>query len=215
VPPAGTPLTYGMAVADSDRPEHLPYVKDGAVVVSFDIIGMRRDGMTKEEMTSATVAYFAAGMGVDQVPVILRIITEQLPEVDPAAIYMAGHSSAGTLVLQASQSVPGLAGVMAYCPVVDIEARLGAAVQTIRSLSPRFENGLASVNPWPNAARTACKVFLFGSTDDTNVRVAPIEAYVAKLTEAKKDVTLVKGRGSHYDSMIQQGIPAGIAWLHR
>ena len=37
--PAGSDMRTGMALTHADRPEHLPYVREGMAVLSFDIDG--------------------------------------------------------------------------------------------------------------------------------------------------------------------------------
>ncbi len=214
VPAAGSPLIYGMNLRDGDRPEHLPYVRQGQWVVAFDLIGGVAKGMSAAEMVAARTRFFQAGMGLDQIPVILAFIAGHLPEVDATAIYLAGHSSAATFALQASQSQAGLAGVMAFCPVVDIEARIAKDTQAaIRATVPRFAAGLAAVNPVLGAAHTRCKVLLYGSRDDANARLDDIEVYATRMDAAGMPLTFIRGSGSHYDAMIAQGIPAAISWL--
>jgi dienelactone hydrolase len=216
VPPAGSPLIVGMDMGDGDQPEHIPYAKAGHFAVSFDIIGGKPDAATAAEAGKAVKLFFEAGMGVDQLPPIIAFIKDNLKQVDPKAIYVAGHSSAGTLALQASQWVDGLAGVMAYCPVTDIEQRISVKMQdAVKRMIPRFQGGIASMNPAAGCLNTKCPVFLFGSTGDSNVPVASVEAYAKRLTDAKMDVTLVKGTADHYPSMITEGIPAALAWLAR
>ncbi len=124
VPPAGSPMFLGINLSEGDQPEQLPYVKGGHYVVSFDILGAKPANATNADVGRAIKQFFEAGAGVDQVPLIIAFIKDHLKSVDPKAIYMAGHSSAGTLLLESSQRVDGLAGAIAYFPIVDFETRI-------------------------------------------------------------------------------------------
>jgi len=55
---------------------------------------------------------------------------------------------------------------------------------------------------------------LFHADDDENVSIEGVSAYVAALQAAEKTATFQRvAAGGHYQSMIDQGIPAGIAFF--
>jgi dipeptidyl aminopeptidase/acylaminoacyl peptidase len=59
-------------------------------------------------------------------------------------------------------------------------------------------------------------VFLFHALDDRNVPVSQTTNFAALLKKTNKDVTLdTSARGGHYQSMIDAGIPRGIAWMQK
>jgi dipeptidyl aminopeptidase/acylaminoacyl peptidase len=56
--------------------------------------------------------------------------------------------------------------------------------------------------------------FLFHAEDDSNCPIADTRAFAEKLKAQGTDVKLVTAAsGEHYDSMINEGIPAAIEWL--
>jgi dipeptidyl aminopeptidase/acylaminoacyl peptidase len=68
-----------------------------------------------------------------------------------------------------------------------------------------LKNNTKTLN-WP--------VFLFHADDDSNVSVTRPLAFAAQLKRTNPKVTLVRvPTGNHYESMIREGIPAGIGWL--
>lgn len=55
---------------------------------------------------------------------------------------------------------------------------------------------------------------IFHAADDTNVPIAISREFVERMKAAGKDVTLIEVPiGNHYDSMIEEGIPAGTTWM--
>ncbi|HZL90528.1 MAG TPA: prolyl oligopeptidase, partial [Pirellulaceae bacterium] len=55
---------------------------------------------------------------------------------------------------------------------------------------------------------------LFHADDDSNVPSSESRNFAARLTALGKDVThKTVPSGDHYDSMIEEGIPAGIEWI--
>ena len=69
-------------------------------------------------------------------------------------------------------------------------------------------------SPNTHESRLNCPVFLFHAEDDGNVDVEETQEFAARLKQKGRDVTLkIVPTGDHYDSMIDEGIPAGIQWL--
>jgi dipeptidyl aminopeptidase/acylaminoacyl peptidase len=59
-------------------------------------------------------------------------------------------------------------------------------------------------------------VFVFHANDDSNVNVSESRDFVQRLKTAGKQVEFMTvPSGDHYDSMVQEGIPAAIDWLKR
>ena len=68
--------------------------------------------------------------------------------------------------------------------------------------------------PINHESKLSCPILLFHARDDGIVPVADTEACAERLNMLGKSVTLVVvPAGGHYDSMIREGIPRGIAWL--
>jgi dipeptidyl aminopeptidase/acylaminoacyl peptidase len=55
---------------------------------------------------------------------------------------------------------------------------------------------------------------IFHAADDTTVNIQQSREFVQRAKSASKDVQLVEvATGDHYESMINEGIPAGIKWI--
>ncbi len=103
IAPAGSDLMHGMGLGDGDRPEHLPYVAAGFVVVAYELSG---DGRTRE----AYDAFSKAQGGLANGLAALSFVRQQIPFVDSSRIFTAGHSSAGDAALLLAAHAPSLRG---------------------------------------------------------------------------------------------------------
>ncbi|GAB5402861.1 MAG: hypothetical protein Aurels2KO_10920 [Aureliella sp.] len=226
VPPAGTPLMHGMELGlgnDNDyHDEALPYVAKGMIVVQFSLDGWMpppesfRNEIDMLSETGRQLVFFrAAHAGISNARIALDYALKHIPEIDPGRVFVAGHSSAGTLALQLSTAEPRLAGALAYAPVTDLQARLGEAltVPMIAQRLPGLSSYIATYNP--SKLTPACPLFVFHALDDDNEPYAATQQYVSRLKQSTSvDVTLANTpRGGHYQSMIDQGIPGGIGWI--
>lgn len=218
VPPAGSRLFHGMNLGDGDRPEHLPYARAGYVVVSFEIDGHfdESEDPSDESLFAAARAFNAAEFGVSNAKAALDYALRELPEVDPSAVFIAGHSSAATLALQAGAHERRIRGVIAYAPVSDLMGYLDPAVKMLNRQVPGIEQTAQRLSPKSDTKSLQCPVFLFHALDDTTVSASESEAFAERLRRTNPDVVLVTvPAGGHYDSMIREGIPGGIAWIRR
>ena len=224
VAPAGTNLLSGASLGpltdDAYHSECLPYAEAGMAVVMYSLDGPVTD--TDPDNTDAqTVAYQAfvdSNAGLLNARNALEYIIYELPEVDPSQIYSAGHSSAGTLSLLFGEHEKRLAGVLAYAPASDVEARLGEVAKSPFSalIYPNLSNFIKRSSPKTHAAEITHPVFLFHAEDDSNVPVSETREFAELLRANGRDVTLqIIPDGGHYDSMIQVGIPAGIEWIRQ
>ena len=106
--------------------------------------------------------------------------------------------------------------LVAYAPVVDVEARVDAARQEPAPHAPPGRPLHAALAPAPAEVEAlSCRSYLFHARDDRFVPVEETEAFAERLRSMDKPVTLGKlvDDGDHYESMIRQGIPRGVAWL--
>jgi dipeptidyl aminopeptidase/acylaminoacyl peptidase len=79
---------------------------------------------------------------------------------------------------------------------------------------PHVAEFIVQSSPRTHEQRLSCPVMIFHAADDTNVPIASSREFAKRMQAAGKDVTLKEASsGDHYDSMIEQGIPAGIAWM--
>jgi hypothetical protein len=57
-------------------------------------------------------------------------------------------------------------------------------------------------------------VFVFAAQDDERISLEDVRAYGLAVKDAGGDSKVTTGaNGGHYQSMIDKGIPAGIAWM--
>ena len=130
-------------------------------------------------------------------------------------IYVAGHSSAGTLAVLFAEHEPRLAGCVAFAPCIDLKARMPGCL--IRTLSGALE-GLAEIivhsSPLTHEQNLKCPIMVFHAADDSNVPIQQSRDFVERLKAAGKDATMAEvPTGDHYDSMIDQGILRGVEWM--
>jgi len=215
VPPAGSRLFHGMSLGEGDRAEHLPYVAAGFAVVSFDVSGPWPDAGGAAAQQNAIRAFMNSKLGINDAVEALQLALGKYPQIDPHRIYAAGHSSAGTLVLQIAASSPEIRGCAAFAPVPDLEAHLGAkTIKAIDSLVPGMAKLMHDESPINQIAALRCPLFLFHAEDDATVPTASIAAYREGVSAHHKQFDYIQvTSGGHYDSMIRQGIPKAIAWL--
>jgi dipeptidyl aminopeptidase/acylaminoacyl peptidase len=218
IAPAGTPLIYGNELGnfgDGSEPEHLPYVRAGFAVVAYEIDGpVRSEKPSDEEVVRAAKEFKAADAGVANTRATVDYVLAKMPFVDPNRIYTAGHSSAATLALLAAANDPRIQGVVAYAPCTDVQKRLIEATDALNSVIFGYKSFIARSSPKNNTKTLNCPVFLFHAEDDSNVPVTETLVFAEQLKRTNPKVTLVRvPTGNHYNSMIRQGIPAGIQWL--
>ncbi|MGI8978097.1 MAG: alpha/beta hydrolase family protein [Pirellulaceae bacterium] len=211
---AGSTLLEGMSLTDRDAsgdgdvPEHIPYAKAGFAVVAYELDG---DGELGEDL--AYDAFRQSRAGLVNARNALEYVLAKVPEVNPKQIYSAGHSSAGTMSLLFAEHEPRLAGCIAFAPCTDVPGFLGA-VRALSFTHQGIADFVVQSSPSTHESRLNCPVFLFHAEDDGNVDVEETEAFAARLQQKGRDVTLkIVPTGDHYDSMIEEGIPAAIQWL--
>ncbi|MCI0360584.1 MAG: prolyl oligopeptidase family serine peptidase [Planctomycetaceae bacterium] len=214
IAPAGSTLLAGMDLAEEDEPEHTPFVKAGCAVLSYELDGPCYDDSDLDLMREAYDEFKEARAGLVNARNALDYVLAKVPEVDPARIYAAGHSSAATHALLVAAHEPRLAGVMAYAPATDLPKRMGWTLALYRYTLPGLVDFVTQSSPSTHAAALKRPVFLFHAEDDSNCPIADTRAFADKLKQQGADVKFVTAAsGDHYDSMINEGIPAAIQWL--
>jgi dienelactone hydrolase len=213
---AGTDLMEGYEFepnAEGDDAEFLPYARAGFAVVAYEL-----DGSGFNEDSDETQMYQdfkAACGGVVNARNAIEFALQRVPEVNPNQFYTAGHSSAGTCALLVAAHEPRVKGVMAYAPCTDVEHfQPGFLIRAMASEMPGLADFLCQSSPKTHESRINCPVFLFHAEADDTVKIKETRKFADLLKKHNTDVTLqtVPG-GDHYESMISQGIPAGIDWL--
>jgi dienelactone hydrolase len=214
IAPAGSTMLAGMDLVEEDEPEHIPYVKAGCVVLSYELDGPCFDDTDIDEQREAFEAFKESRAGLVNARNALEFVLAKVPEVDPARIYAAGHSSAATHALLFAQHEPRLAGVMAYAPACDLPKRMKPQLAIFRFIMPGVVDFATQSSPSTHAERLKCPTFLFHAQNDDTCEFADTSALAEKLKRQGTDVNFVSiPSGEHYESMINEGIPAGIEWL--
>lgn len=206
---AGSTLLEGMSLGDGDVAEHTPYVKAGFAVVAYELDGPGEG----DDNPRAYEAFRQSRAGLVNARNALEYVLAKVPEVNPKKIHSAGHSSAGTMSLLFAEHEPRLAGCIAYAPCTDVPAFI-TGVRALSFTHPGIADFVVQSSPNTHESRLNCPVFLFHAEDDGNVDVEETEEFATRLQQKGRDVTLkIVPTGDHYDSMIDEGIPAAIQWL--
>ena len=215
IAPAGSPLFYGMGLAESDRPEHLPYVRAGYAVVAYSLDGPVTDSKNERQLEDAAQAFKQADGGIANAQAAIDYALAAVPQIDAKRLYTAGHSSAGTVSLLVAENDPRIAASIAYAPCCDVPRRLGPdTMKTLDDVLPGERKFLTRRSPNAAPERLTMPLFLFHADDDSNVPTAEVNDFAGIAQRTNSHVTYVKvPTGNHYQSMIDQGIPRGIAWL--
>ncbi|MDB6135928.1 MAG: hypothetical protein JWM59_4171 [Verrucomicrobiales bacterium] len=216
---AGSRMFHGMNLVEGDRAEHYPYAKVGFVVVAYEISGPlpEEDLENEEAILKAVTAFLKSRGGIEDARAALTLAASKHSFIDPKRVYAVGHSSAATLALTLAQDITGLRGCVAYSPVVDLTKRpppgLTAALD---SKNLKFSDFIKAHSPFHNTAKLKCPVFLFNAQDDDGATPADMQRYAVRAKTAGKSVERKEvPDGGHYDSMVEEGIPAGITWLRK
>ena len=208
---AGSTMLEGMSLGDGDVDEHIPYAEAGFAVVAYELDGPGNDSIDDPR---AYDAFRQSRAGLVNARNALEYVLAKVPEVNPKQIYSAGHSSAGTLSLLFAEHEPRLAGCIAYAPCTDVPGFIGIRTRFYSSSHQGIADFVVQSSPNTHVSRLKCPVFLFHAEDDSNVDVAETKDFSSRLEQTNRDVTLkIVPTGDHYDSMIEEGIPAAIQWL--
>ncbi len=214
IAPAGSTMLAGMDLVEEDEPEHIPYVKAGCAVLSYELDGPCFDDTEIDDQREAYQAFKASRAGLVNARNALEYVLAKMPEVDPARIYAAGHSSAATHALLFAEHEPRLAGVLAYAPACNLPKRMGPQLAIFRFVMPGVVDFVTQSSPSTHAANLKCPTFLFHAENDDTCEFADTSALAETLKRQGTDVKFVSiPSGEHYESMINEGIPAGIEWL--
>jgi dipeptidyl aminopeptidase/acylaminoacyl peptidase len=216
IAPAGTPLFIGMRLGKDDRIEHLPYVKAGFAVIAYELDG-EPAARTDPAYLAAIGQFMAAHGGVDNAHRAVDYALARIPQIDPNRLYAAGHSSAGTVALDVTAADPRIKACCAYAPCPDLRKRLKAAlIASVSRTLPQFDAFVDSASPSQHIDALKTKpILLFTAADDDNVPTQNIRDFATDIQHAGGvQVKLVTTEsGGHYQSMVEKGIPAGIAFL--
>lgn len=218
VPPAGSTLVAGMDLGEGDRVEHIPYVRAGFAVGSFEIDGHvpQTQNVFDATILKAAREFRDSRAGLNNAKAALDYLLSKANDIDENRIFIAGHSSAATLALLVAEHEPRIKGCAAYCAVSDVEEWLARGMTQLNRALPGYRAFIRFSSPKTHVAKLKCPVFLFHAGDDTNVPVSQTVTFAELLKKTNPDVTVdTSATGGHYDSMINVGIPRGIAWMQK
>lgn len=212
---AGAPLIWGVRLGEGDRAEHLPWAEHGYVVVAYSLDGAVDVPESDRAIQGGIRAFLRAHAGLDNARRALKVALASEPRADPERVYAVGHSSAATLALRVGIELPEIKAIVAFNPITDVEARVDGFRRELRDIDRAAMAILRDSSPMAHAAELRAKpVFLFHSVTDEAVPVAES----ARLAEAMQPLAepsrvVIVPTGDHYHSMLEQGLPAAIAWL--
>ena len=215
IAPAGSRLFHGMALADGDRAEHLPYAEAGDAVVAYSVDGPLGDNPTDAEFIEAVKRFKDADGGVADAKAALDYALAAVPQIDPKRVYAAGHSSAATISLLVAENDSRIAACVAYAPACNLPRRLGPKILgALDTAVPGEASFRARFAPNARLGSLTCSVFLFHADDDSTIPAADVEEFAGMVRRTNSHVTYTHvPSGGHYDSMLQVGIPDALSWL--
>ena len=211
---AGTPLIWGMDLGNGDRPEHLPYVRAGFAVIAYSLEGGVPAQPTGSQVLTGLAQFWKAHAGVMDTQAAIDYALKSVPNIDAGRVYAVGHSSAATLALLASEHDPRIKACVAYAPITDVVQRDAALIPKLKAAVPDIEAFCVETSPITHAERLRCPLLLFHADDDGNVTKEQVTKFRDKVSRTNHHVTYVSVHsGGHYRSMIDEGIPRGLAFL--
>ena len=223
VGPAGTNLVSGSAIDEFDgelSPEHLPYVEAGFAVVTFSLDGpiADREQATLQDFQVAFRDFSRAFGGVINARNAIEFVLRKVPQVSPERLYVAGHSSAGTLSLLMAAHEPRVKGVISFAAETDIKHHLREFLSQsgVDAAMPGLTQFAERGSPRSHRFYMSCPIFLFHAADDPVVTYSVSQSLAGELKIAgNQNVSCViyAHGGGHYEPMISAGIPQAIAWL--
>jgi dienelactone hydrolase len=205
-----------MGLGEGDQPEHLPYVRAGLAVVAYEVDGHLPDTEYPSDsaVARAFAEYKASMAGLVNARNAIAYALAQMPEVNPNRLYTAGHSSAARQALLLAEHEPRIKGVVAYNAVADVVGDVGLSMFQLEAIMPGAREFLTRSSPLTHVGRLNCAVRIFHSEGDSRVPVSQARDFFAQLPgqAQPRELHIVPG-GDHYNSMVQQGLPAGVEWL--
>jgi acetyl esterase/lipase len=215
IAPAGTAM-HGAIIDESDRAEHYPYVRAGFAVLAYELSGALADPqnprITYGQISGPIKVFMQADGGLINGKIAIDYVLQKVPEVDPDQLYACGHSSAAVVALNFASGDSRIHACCAYAPRTNVEEwwndpKLDQAV-------PGFNAFAARKSPLRHVDEFTCPVFLFHADDDQMVPLDDNQAFADAMKSAGRNITFQRVRtGGHYDSMIKEGIPAGIRFM--
>jgi dienelactone hydrolase len=212
VAPAGTPLIWGNELESNYTDESLPYVRAGFAVVRYSLSGAV-PGDPENTPDNIIEGYYRqfrdASAGVADCSAAIDVAIGAYPEIDAKRLYTAGHSSAGNVALLAARKDSRIRACVAYAPATDVRKRFQSSWSDMQAL-PGFEQFVHDSSPMEVGA-PRCPTLIFHADDDGNVPASDAKNFASTFSSTVKLHTVPSG--GHIESMLRDGIPAGIRFL--
>jgi dienelactone hydrolase len=217
IAPAGTPCVTGNTLGPEEYPELFPYVQAGFAVCAYSLDGPLREHPSNAQILDAIDRFETARAGLLNARRAMDYITQRVPQVSSDHFYAAGHSSAATLALLLAAREPRIKAVAAYCPCLDVLEHNRDFFNQLERYRPGTIAFATNNSPITLASHmTGLPIFLFGSHDDQVVNTTLFAPFQQSVQDAGGQVTLAfVPHGDHYNAMIRDGIPAGIAFFNK
>lgn len=221
---AGSNLLHGKQLDDlTYTDEVMPYVDAGMIAIQYSQDGNGIDQAEDERQELSMLPgcfkeFSKANGGVTNGQIALDFALEKFSQIDRERIYCAGHSSAGTISLQLASTDSRISRCIAYAPAPSLTKRFAEILDdpSIHQLLPGLRTYIDTWSPDQRISRFHCPIFIFQARDDSNTPYRDTKQFCDAMKAAEQDVELfTTPRGGHYQSMIDEGIPAAIQWLQR
>lgn len=207
IAPAGTSLLTGMPLGQGDRPEHMPYVRAGMIVVAYSLDG---HGETVDAMAEFAQSVGGVVNGRAALDVALA-----LPQADTSRVFAVGHSSASSVAWLLAAHDNRVTGVVSYNG--DGEGCWYQDVGLLTQLSwewPGLVDFCQTTRPLSYPVNIRLPAYIFGSDDDYVVSGDDVRALAEGMRAGGVVVTEdVGSHGDHYSSMLYTGVPSAIDWM--
>jgi dipeptidyl aminopeptidase/acylaminoacyl peptidase len=212
---AGAPPFAGKSLGQGDQAEHIPYAQAGFIVVAYETNGEYDESKANLGAITAARTFKEADAGIKNGRSAVEYAT-RLAGVKEDCVFVAGHSSAGTMALRMAQVDPRVKACVAYAPATDITAHLADGMKLFNTVIPGYAAFAESRSPQAFAPALRTPTLIFHADDDTTVTKSETDKFIKAAQAAKRSVTYkTTASGGHYDSMINEGITEGIAFLKK
>ena len=212
---AGSTGATGVRLVAEEAAEHLPYVKQGFIVVAYEVDGAVGRGDAEAQYVAAIRAHVAADGGLANLRAAIELATRAEPSIDTDRLYAAGHSSAATLALRAAAMEPRIRGAVAYAPHLDLFGAIGeASVDALDDAAPGLKTLLRDRQPLSLVPKLRVPTMLFHAADDETAPAALTRKLADAMTRSGNPPLLMEvPQGGHVEAMLSRGLEAGATWL--
>src|SRR5205823_5836036 len=122
-------------------------------------------GAPQQVVLKGAGEFRAADAGLANAKAALDFVLAKVPNIDPNRVYIAGHSSAGTLALLVAEQEPRIKGCAAFAPRTDVEAHLHGVTLSLEKSLTGYREFIHNSSPKTHADKLKCPLFLFHAED--------------------------------------------------